>query len=447
MSWSKVSERRWERPIDGIKGYFVLTESMSAAACEGRQHYTVFARALVELNVPDDNAESALKQAWIQLRHEQPHIATTVEGTTKIYEIPDEAALQAWLTATFVVSGAADAEALWDTVSPITQTTLCYLPKSSELVLRAHHYVVDGVGLLMLMDRYLNALANPAIGSITFGDEVTRLAPPLAEALGVSEQPAPEQTERVKSIIKGYAEKVPSLGPVSRVNRAPAGNCRNTRLTFSQQTIEAIIQACKEKNITVTSAVHAAYIQTLTGLADPSIPSPHYVTQVPFDLRKYLPKPYDSAQYAAAVWYSSLPFHLDLPASFWDTVRALNEFYRTSFRDDPALRLMTPHYNRSLEILAGSEEYQNAPIPHDALPSSLGAIERYVQRVYGSAVTVRDLMVGLDVVLGLSVFFISTFREKLQVVYSFNDGYEEPADIDRYLESIRTVLVEELLVS
>ncbi|KAL4998916.1 hypothetical protein BDV10DRAFT_200923 [Aspergillus recurvatus] len=446
MSWSRVSERRWERPVDGIEGYFVLTGSISAAACEGRQHYTLFARALVELNVPGADAESALKQAWKQLRYEQPHIATTVEGTTKVYEVPDEAALQAWLAATFVVSGAANAEALWDTVPPITQTTLYYLPRSSELVLRGHHYVLDGIGLLMLLDRLLNALANPATGSIAFGDEAARLAPPLEKVLGVPEQATPEQTEKVTSLLMGYAQKVPGIGPVSKVNRAPARNCRNTRLAFPPQTTQAITRACKEKNITVTSAVHAAYIRTLMKLADPSTPSSHYVTSASFDLRRYLPKPYDSAQYAASVWYSPLPFHLDLPASFWDIARALNEFYRTSFRDDPALRLTTPHFNRFMVTVAGSPEYQNTPIPHDALPSSLGIIERYVQREYSSTATVRDLMVGVDVVLGMSMFFISTFREKLQVVYSFNDGYEEPADIDRCLEGIRTVLVEELLV-
>ncbi|KAL4912326.1 hypothetical protein BDW62DRAFT_24875 [Aspergillus aurantiobrunneus] len=446
MSWSKVSERRWERPIDGIEGYFVLTGCLSAAACEGRQHYTLFVRALVDLNIPGDDVQSALKQAWMQLRYEQPQIATFVEGSTKVYEAPDEAALQEWLATTVVVSSATDAEALWNTVAPITQATLYYLPKSSELVLRGHHYLLDGIGLLMLLDRFLNALANPTAENITFGDEGIRLAPPLAEALGVPQQPTSEQTEIVTSSLMGYARNVPGIGPVSKVGRAPAGRCRNTRLVFPQQTTEAIIKVCKEKNITVTSAVHAAYIQTIIKLADPRTPSSHYVTSSSFDLRRYLPKPYNSAQYGASVWYSPLPFHLNLPASFWDTAHALNRFYRTSFRDDPALRRMTPYYNQLMHTVAGSPEYQATAIPHDALPSSLGILEKYVQRAYSSTVAVCDLMTGVDVVLGMSMLFVSTFREKLQIVYSFNDGYEEPADIDRYLEGMRAVLIEQLLV-
>ncbi|KAL4957840.1 hypothetical protein BDW69DRAFT_191342 [Aspergillus filifer] len=403
MSWSKVSERRWERAIDGI---------------EGRQHYIIIAKARLDLDVPGADNELALKEAWKQLRHEQPRIATTVENSTKVYEKPDEAALQAWLTATFVVSGAPDAETLWDTVPPIAQTTLYYLPRSSELVLRGHHHVVDGIGLFI------------------FGDEVTRLAPPLAEVLGVPNQSTPEQTERVTSLLTGYARKVLGIGPVVKVNSAPAGpgHCRNSRLTFPPQPTEAIIQICKNRKIT-----------DFRCLADPSTPSSHYVTSASFDLRRYLPKPYNSAHYGASVWYSPLPFHLDLPASFWAIPNALSEYYRTSFRNDPALRLTTPHYNRFMETFAGSPEYQNTPIPHDALPSSLGVIERYVQHEYGSIASVRDLMVGVGVVLGMSVFFISTFRETLQVVYSFNDGYEVPADIGRYLEGIRDVLVEELL--
>jgi hypothetical protein len=116
------------------------------------------------------------------------------------------------------------------------------------------------LGLLMLLDRYLNALANSVTENITFGDEVNRLAPPLAEVLGVPDKPTPEQTEKVTSLLMAYATKVPGIGPVSKVNRAPAGICRNTRLTFPPQTTEAIVQVCKEKGITVTSAVHAAYI-------------------------------------------------------------------------------------------------------------------------------------------------------------------------------------------
>jgi hypothetical protein len=299
--------------------------------------------------------------------------------------------LQEWLALTFVVSDATDAEALWDTLEPIPQTTLYYLSKSSEIILRGHHYVLDGIGLLMLLDRYLNGLANPATEDITFGDEVTRPAPPLGEVLGVPDQPTSEQTEKVTSLLMSYATRVPGIGPVSKVNRAPAGTCRNTRLTFPPQTTEAIVQVCKEKGITVTSAVNAAYIQTLTKLADPSTPSSHYVTSASFDLRRYLSKPYNSAQYAASVWYSPLPFHVDLPDSFWDMASALSKFYRTSFRDDPALRLMTPHYNRFMETVAGSPEYQQTPIPHDALPSSLGVVERYVQCEYSGTITVRDL--------------------------------------------------------
>ncbi|KAL4738625.1 hypothetical protein BDV11DRAFT_215777 [Aspergillus similis] len=418
MSWSQVSDRRWERPIDGIEGYFVLTGAVgscmrgSSALYPLRQGVGRAERPPVEL---------ALKQAWTQLRYEQPQIASTT-------------ALQAWLDATFAVSSTEDTEALWDTATPITQTTLYYLPRSSEITLRAHHYIVDGVGLLMLLYQYLNALAQPAVEPITFGDEGTRLAPPLAEVLGVPDEPTAGQTE----------SKAPGIGPVSKVNREPAGRCRNSRLIFPPQTTEAIIQVCKEKGMTVTSAVHAAYILSLSKEADPSTPSSHYVSSASFDLRRYLPALFDSARYAASVWYT-----IAIPHRPTDLVlgcgTGIESVYCTSFRDNHGARLAAPHFNRFMETVAGSAEYQTAPIPQDALPSSLGIIGKYVQRTYGDTITVRDLMVGVDVVLGMSMFFISTFRDKMQIIYSLNDGYEGPGDIDRCLEGIRNFLIEELL--
>ncbi|KAL2816208.1 hypothetical protein BDW59DRAFT_153444 [Aspergillus cavernicola] len=445
MAWSEVSERRWERPIDGVEGYFVYPGSASASLCDGREHYTIFSKVQIELSIPVADVESALKQAWLQLRYEQPLIAAKVEGMTRVYEVPDEAALQAWLTASFVVSTAADAEELYSSVAPITQATFYYIPRSSEVVLRAQHYVVDGVGLLLLWDRYLSALSAPAVEAITFGDEPTRLSAPLEDILGNPGQPTPEEAEQVLEIWGKYTNNVPGIGPESDVGRVPAGKCRHTSLVLPLQTTEAIVRACKEKNITVTSAVQAAYIQTIIKFADPNTPSSHYVSPSSFNLRRYLPHPYNTAQHAASVLYTPIPFYLDLPASFWEIVSALNQFYRGTFGDNPAALELVPHITRFLYALPQSPAYQASAIPHDALPSSLGTIEQYVQRTYGSTVTVCDLTPAMDVTLGMSSFFIYTFRDQLRVIYSFNDAYEDPADIDRYLEEMQKVLAEELL--
>ncbi|PYI10692.1 hypothetical protein BO78DRAFT_450480 [Aspergillus sclerotiicarbonarius CBS 121057] len=444
MAWSQVSARRWERPADGMESWFALTESASAAVCDGRRQFTIFTKIQVDLNIPSDRLESCLKEAWTQLRYEQPQIATIQEGMTKVYEVPDEAVLQAWIASTFIISAAANGEELHANAAPIDQATLYYLPGSSELVLRAPHDTVDGTGMILLLDRFLRALVSPPEeGKITFGDEPSRLTPCLGEVLGVAEECTPEEVARIMEIFKPYLEHGAGMGHVSNLGSLPAGRCRHARLDVPWRTTEAIVQACKAKRISVTAAVHAAYIQTLMKHADPNRPSCHYITTGQFNLRDYLPK--RAAQYAASLYYTMVPLHLESPGSFGDTSQAVNQYYRTTFRDDTTLLPLVPHLTRLWCAGSQTPEMQAAPVPRDAVPSSLGVIERYLQRSYGDGtVTVRDFMMATDA-LGVTMLVFSSFRDQLQMVYSYNDGHQEREHIQQYLQDILAVLTEELL--
>ncbi|KAL4861077.1 hypothetical protein BDV12DRAFT_208417 [Aspergillus spectabilis] len=447
MAWTQVSDRRWERPIDGIEEYFVFIGSVSASHFEGREHFTLFSTIEVAPTIPSDKIEDMLKKAWTQLRYEQPQLAATVNTKTrrKVYEVPDETELQAWLAATFIVSKAPNADELYATVRPISKATLYYLPRSSELVFRVHHHIMDGTGILMFWDQYLGAIAAPREDKITFGDEPSRLAPSFGQALGVHDGPTPGEIDKITQILTAFSERAPGIGLASTVGRAPAGQSRQKRLLLSPEDTKAIIQVCKERGVTVTSAVHAAFIQAITKTPDPNLPSSHYVTCIQFNLRRYLPHPFNTPNYAAALYYTPLPFVQDLPSPFWSTADALNKAYTTTFRADPSSVRLIPHLDRAMADAVQAPDFQDVPISHDPLPSSLGIIEQYLKREYGSTVSVKDVSVGVDIVLGPSMFFISTFRDRLRMDYSFNDGYEDPVGIERFLESVRGVLLEEML--
>ncbi|PWY85493.1 hypothetical protein BO83DRAFT_374233 [Aspergillus eucalypticola CBS 122712] len=396
--------------------------------------------------MPVTEVEASLKKAWTQLRYEQPQIATVHNDTTKVYEVPDETALQAWVASTVITSAAANAEDLYATITPITQATLYYLPASSQLVLRTPHETIDGIGVIRLLDRLLSILVSSPTENITFGDEPSRLAPTLREILGVAAQPTPEELERVMALYKPYMDHAPGIGPVSNLGNRPAGQSQHARLDIPTRTTEAIIQACKARGITVTSAVHAAYIQTIKKHADPDHPSCHYVNTAQFNLRPYLPK--HKAQYTASLGYTLFPVHLDSPNSFDQMAQALNRFYRTTFANDPSKLPLVPHMTDILFAVTQNPEYQKGPVPRDAIPSSLGIIENYMQRSYGTnRVIIRDFMLGVDVVMGMNMLLMSTFRDQLQLVYSFNDAYHEPEHIMQYLQGIVEVLTEELLAN
>ncbi|KAK5625954.1 hypothetical protein RRF57_001670 [Xylaria bambusicola] len=443
MSWTRVSDRRWERPVDGLEGYFVVMANITAGLCSGREHYTLFSKIKLELTQPD--APVALKRAWEQIRYEQPQIAATVEGMKKVYEVPDAKALEDWLAATFIISPASEAEELYQSVDPIKQATLYYLPKSSELVFRGHHHTIDGMGIMLFWHSYLEALQRPAT-NIKFGEEPARLAPAMEKVLGYPEQPTQELNDKATAIFMSWAGSIPGIGPVSQLGAATSGNCHNTELVFPTDVTSALVTACKSKGVSVSAAIHAAYIKAIEKYADPNSKLSEYVTATQFNLRPYLPAPYNSSKYAASVYYTPLPYKINLPTSYWDIVRSLTEYYATSFKDHPEMLKLKGHFVRVLCGAVQTPEFLAQPVPKDALVSSLGIAERHLQREYGNAIKVKDLKFGVDVVMGMSMFFFYTFRDQLRLVYSFNDGFEKPEDIQKYLEEIKAILEEELLI-
>jgi hypothetical protein len=173
MMWTRISDTRWERPVSGLEGFFAVMANVTAAACDGRQHFTLWSRLRLSLSLSEP--ESALRHVWKQLRYQQPTIATVIEDMKKVYHVPTDGMLEQWLSTTFIVSSASNADELYQSVTPIKQPTLYYVPKSSELLFRSPHYAIDGIGILMLWSEYLNALASPK--EVSFGDEPVRLAP------------------------------------------------------------------------------------------------------------------------------------------------------------------------------------------------------------------------------------------------------------------------------
>ncbi|WZH42325.1 hypothetical protein QYS62_003316 [Fusarium acuminatum] len=426
MPWTQISDTRWERPLDGLEAYFVMIANMPASTCDGREHYTLFSALKLEINSSD--VISDLRNAWKQLRLEQPQIATTIEDMKRIYTIPSEESLEKWLTDTFI------------SIKPIKQTTLYYIPASSEIVLRGHHYTFDGTGMEMICHSFLQALAQPE-KKITFGDEHAQLAPILEEVLRFSEESTSAKKE-AEDLLGYYLSNQPAIGPVSELGIAPAGNCKHAELVFSPDTTALLVKICHSKGISVTSAVHATYVRVIMEYADPESNQSRYTSMNQFNLRPYLPAPYNSSKYAASVYYAPHPHKVDLPTSYWDLVESFNKYYKTFVQDPEALE-MTGHFKRGMRDVASNPEFLKAPPPKDALVSSLGVVERFINREY-NGIKVRDFKFGADIVLGMSMLFFYTFQGKFRLVHSFNDAYKNPEDIQMYLEKIQRILVQEL---
>ncbi|KAJ5101224.1 hypothetical protein N7456_007276 [Penicillium angulare] len=451
MSWSQVSDHRWERPSNGTEGFLIFMENTSASLFEGRRQFTIFSRLKVNLQIPADELEDALRYAWKQVRSEQPQLAETVEGYNKIYEVPDEAALQSWLEKTFIVSDEMEGEAIANQSRPIDQVTFYYVPKASQLIIRAPHSTIDGIGILLLWHTYLTALANPK-PNLAIGEEATRLCPSREKALGHADVPPAETVVKATKMVAEKAAFYPGIGPVNRIGTVPAGSTQRREVVYSERITDAIVQACKRNGYSVTAAVHAAWVLTIVKHADPTQTSEtsKYLTFGQFNLRPYLPEPYSSSQYAVANYSIGWPLVFEKPNKFKEFVHIIDEAYKTTFKDNPENLEMSGSVINCLRNIVQSPEFMAGPVARDAIVSSLGIIERYLQQSYASAdnsrqIIIEDLKFGIECILGDSMVSLYTFRDQLRMVFSFNESYEDESHVQGYLEEIQKILLEELV--
>ncbi|KAL4959817.1 uncharacterized protein BDV14DRAFT_158815 [Aspergillus stella-maris] len=452
MGWSQVAVHRWERPLEGAEGIMAIMSIPSSSTCDDLQHYTAFSRIKLEWSTLPTDLESRIRQAWLQLRHEQPEIATTVNGFTKVYEVPVGSMLQLWLDSTFVVSSAASADDVYRTVESVKQVTLYYIPRSSELLLRAPVYVMDGIGMLMLWDRLLKLLVKPTGRKIEFGSEPKRLAPTLASVLGRLFRPTEDQEDNTMTAIEEYFQKLaPPSDPTTSnpIQHQMSGKRCNSTLVLSAQSTSALVNACRSIGITVTSAMHAALIEVWSRASPAPQNQPpssqEYVTWLTFDLRKYLPKPFNTTDYAASYCLGHMPWNIALPAPFIDIAQDLNESYRNTFRDDSQFIRLVPHFDQIAFNARRTALAQGFAIPRTTAINSIGVVDRYIQHTYGDIVTVQDVALNCDVDIGPSFFTIWTFRDQLRIADYFDDGIETRSNVDSFLDAVLDVLSSKML--
>ncbi|KAL4948809.1 hypothetical protein BDW69DRAFT_86738 [Aspergillus filifer] len=147
-----------------------------------------------------------------------------------------------------------------------------------------------------------------------------------------------------------------------------------------------------------------------------SVPSPHVllrihrslsrsVTWLTFDLRKYLPKSFNTADYAASYCLGHIPWNIELPASFIDIAQELNESYRNTFQDDSQFIRLVPHLDQIAFNARRTALAQGFAIRRTTAINSIGIVDRYIQHTYGDIVTVQDVALNCDFDIGPSFFF------------------------------------------
>ncbi|KAL2006073.1 hypothetical protein VTN00DRAFT_9727 [Thermoascus crustaceus] len=438
MSWKEVSPGRYERPLNGIELIVVAKDGGD------REHFSLTSAVRVTIDLPLEERVSALREAWKAMRHDYPMIAAWRSGTSMVYETPNPAALDTWLKETFVVTTEpATAEDLVASFRPGPLATLHYLPHTSEIVLHSSHWRIDGVGMLLFLDRFFQAVVEPR--KVQFGDEHVRLSPDLEHVLSTTAPATPETERTAEAMFRVLADNAPSMGFGVSPAAAPEGT-RRRAVRFSQQDTTALLAACKERGFRITAAVQAAMLVATQEFASPATRNRPHIQVCPTNLRPYLEPPFNSPDHAVIIYATSFPLALSPHGTFAEHVATLREFYA---------RDISPATSPALSAVAGYHyrlAVESPKLPPDCLPfstepfvDSLGLLDQYMSSEYGGGrVRVEEYYFMAEMLAKELIVPIWTFRGQLELSVCYNEALYKPEFIQKLLQRISAILVTEL---
>jgi hypothetical protein len=145
---------------------------------------------------------------------------------------------------------------------------LTFLPRADEVLCHTAHWRSDGIGAIQLFDALFALLATPnlcAPKTLAWDEEVKRLAPsietiayiPKLEDIGDDQRRVGNNYLGTFDLMRD-AVGIPYLG---NENTIPTETVTQN-LSFSVQETQVVVKKCKDRDISVTAALHASIAAT-----------------------------------------------------------------------------------------------------------------------------------------------------------------------------------------
>ena len=445
-SWKETAPGRFERPFDSIEMFFVALARGTAPI--KREHYSLNIAAKFQALFSSEDAVHRFKNAWITMRYDHPEIASTLQGDTKVYEVPDALGLDAWLQETFVV--AADTATVEDLVAsfqPQSLATVYFLPHSWEILIHTSHWRMDGIGSIQFLNNLFAAVAKPR--PIEFGDEGRNLTPCRDEAasfitagIGCDES---QINQAATDLLATLTDNMPSLGLPTDSQAAMPQGTRRLEHKLDTTTTSRIVSACKAMNITVTVAVHSAMIQATQKLASAETAGRKYASWGLFSLRPGLPSPFNNtAARATSANVMGLPLFIS-PSTFDENIVPLRDFYKQPLptsANSTLAPIMIPYSNKIVEMVSQPPQPDTPPLSEPVL-SSLGIMDPYLDGVHGD-VEITEFFFGAEIDTAEFMCHLWTWRGEMVLSACYNEAFYEPRSVRGYLAKTFAILLAEL---
>ncbi|KAL4800123.1 hypothetical protein BDV19DRAFT_171705 [Aspergillus venezuelensis] len=492
-SWTQVGPGRWERDIDEAEQFY--TSLAKTYEGTGRCCFAITGYISFSVEGTEKDVEDALRKAWLRLRYETPTVASRVEYSEqlqrcrKVYDmVPTPESQKDWLEETFRAIRTRASGLQWcNSDPPVPELPTLFMIKrpsrqrgltTADLVLRARHDVIDGVGSLMLLNRLFEHAANAlhqgdAYPLPDFGDEWGRLSPPFRVAAGIPPSLSKQQQASLDKTVSWNAalkKGIEIAGIPSRKHGAKPGKHQRVAITLSTESTYRLLKACKALGLSATHAYHTAIGIVLRDLQkkDARPRTVRYVNYNLLDERQQCEEPYNTPVHAASVYHSvsgqCLAVDLTVPAAsigapdhlfdysiprrkeFMRVASAVRRFDLQNRNDKQRISMVPSYWDMITPAYPADNTTPVVPLPYNKPSvslSDLGAVDDIVSPTHGAFNLDNPWVTREHLVTGLALF-LGTWDGRLTLSATYNESWHTRNEALAFLDRCNVVAIQAL---
>ncbi|KAK6538222.1 hypothetical protein TWF694_011101 [Orbilia ellipsospora] len=402
--WEETARGQWTRPFDPIERLFNRAKSTTPELSQ----YIISAGAVLDLS-PQEFSLQSIRNAWIALRAQE--LEKWADETIKIID-----------------SGGTGREIATSAPAP-RSAELYFLPAENEIFVQVQHELTDAIGSMMLLNNLIILIRGGDIPSQTGINEVSRLSPSLAQLMD-GENPTPRVIELAQKNVEAMAKPRISLKSQS-LEIAPTFRSKRFEHTFDKAQTHCILQACKQKGMTVTHATIVATARALLKYNGLEVGEFGQFLQI--NLRDTLPSPYDRSMRPIMNCFTSkyVLFPVSSSGSFSDAAKSVREEYNAWKSNRSNVASHGPFCAALEKTVAEPTNTLGSAILEEMFNvSGLGLVSRYITE------SIQDFWLSVTVGSRFATMYVYTVNDSLRYVVVYNSEFYDEKIVANFVQSI-----------
>ncbi|KAK9799869.1 hypothetical protein AB5N19_10524 [Seiridium cardinale] len=443
-NWREKKPGVWAKELGGLeKTYRFLSRVFERT---GHEHWGLYSICTASFTPGSDPVKS-LRLAWKALRLEFPGLGVVVKGYKAEYHTTTPESLETWAAETLVEEPTRTADEIIRKYPIQDLPTLHYFPATSEVLFLTSHWRVDAVGSCLLLNRLFDLVAEqPNLSDLHWNQEIVRLSPSLEDAVGspeATDATIESTTRRVTSDVQRRARE--SIGLAYRGDLStPAGDAASEAVRFTREASANLLEACKQRQISVSAAVYVALGWTMFALGKGGDSADEFTTIMAVNMRPYLQPPFRTSDHACQAYVSSITPAVQKNVCFEESAESVTKYFKNWHTEDYN-RAVRQIYHQASEALLNPAPRPPPPNPPSGVTlSSLGAVDNFLTVQHANGVRVENFRFGVSILSRQVLLYVWTFDGHMHLSLNYNAAYYEASTAREVLERMRASLEEGL---